>query len=308
MALNVNNSVMAFDKQAAAPSVDSSKAQIYAKEVAGGPSAELLLHLDGNLTDSANGHTCTGTPSSYTTSGAGNATGADGTGFGNAAVITAVNVPNQHIVTPDLGLGTGDLTIEFWLKRNGSYTGTQDIVGIQDTSGPTGYTNMIYIQIFSNNSAVLVDHGSLLYYYGLTTAGGGDHLSKDTGAGAGTPWRHYAFTRTATSGGNSQWDFYFSGQKYTGTAIGGYNGGSPLGNWATADLSGYVCSFGGKWSSGTNWIRNYRGNIDEIAVFKTVEYTGSTYTVPTEPHGAGGAGATKLFVMDSAGNEVQIGD
>jgi len=290
--------VTLFAKQAAAPSVNSAGSQIYAKEVAGSPSAELLLHFDDDVVDSANGHSCTATSlGSYVTSGAGTSDGTAGSGLGfdKAADFTG----SSYIVYPDLNLGTADLTISWWAKHDHPNMHTNHFS--LDTTGTTAGTGIFFSTSASSGSkwGQLWDGSNKIYWDDLTD-GSGDWYKRDTGHSSPSAWRHFAITRTTTSGGNSQWDLFFSGKKCTPHSTLGH--GTPKGNWTTTDIGE-----GGRVGGAMSPVGAFRGNIDEFAIFKSIEFSGSTYTVPTEPVGGGGAGATKLFVMDSDGLETQLG-
>jgi hypothetical protein len=249
-----------------------------------GVSPELLLHLDDNLTDSSgNSHTCTGTSlGAYATSGAGTADGTVGSGMGfdNATTLALTS----HIDFPDLSLGTGDLTIEYWAAQTNLSSGSNytfsfgnDVLYFRCYNGGGGANgDKAFLKDVSGGST------KVLYWYDVTSGGAGNWYKSDAGV-AGATWRHFALTRKDIGGGQSQWDLFFSGKKCTPQAI--ISDGTPLGAWTPSDLTGLT----GRIGKPLHTYYGMPGNIDEFAVFKSIKYTGATYAVPTAPYSVSAA-------------------
>jgi hypothetical protein len=111
------------------------------------------------------------------------------------------------------------------------------------------------------------------------------------------PLRHIALVRTAESGGNHEWRMYTNGSlKDTATkpATGAF--GSNANNRLQI----------GRSLSGSTYRLAKEAWFDEVRISKGEKYTGSmTPAAPTAPF-TDPTSSTKLFCMDSDGNETQL--
>jgi hypothetical protein len=200
----------------------------------------ILLHMDGS-----NGST-TFTDSST------NAVAV--TANGNAQISTAeskfggascfLNGTSDSLTFTDPALGTGDFTIEMWLKSSGNVQFAQ-IIGNEVSGGTSGYTFVI-----NNNSST---GGQLALY-----RAGALVVSSSTGDWTDNSWHHIALVRSVNS-----FTIYTDGSANgTGTNTGSMNG------TATAYV-GRNNSFA---------PRNLVGYIDDLRITKGVA---RTITVPT---------------------------
>lgn len=283
------------------PTAIPGQAQIYAKEVAG-VSGPILFHLNDNVTnDGSLGNGTIMNENSddweYVSSGA----GSSGTGFGKAVGINtpaAASDKDNFLRFPNPSLGTGECTIEFWAKQAQFPTGNQYRALMANGTGHTSTDAFcVFVGNDSSQSAgsqttvTLGNHGTAGTKFIAWT---GLDIGSTTGDG---PWRHFAFVRT-NSGTDSTWDFYYNGSKQ-----------STSGNtFTTADLDNTSgdWQFGALWSSGSLGGTYFMdGWFDELAIFDSAIYSGSSITVPSAPHGGGG-GNTEVFVLNSDGVETQI--
>jgi hypothetical protein len=243
--------------------------------------SELLLHLDDDVVDSSgNSHTCTSTSlGTYATSGAGSTDGsaASGLGFDKTANFTG----SSYIDFPDLGLGTGDFTIEWWARHNNP---NLDMIH-------WGFDNVYFRTWQYGGNEVggrIVDGSNNAWWLDVQSGvGTGDWYGYDVGTSV-KAWRHFAVTRKDMGGGVSQWELYFSGRRCTVQNYSTYQPQDPAppGLWAPTDIT----TAGRIGSAGPSFGGSFRGDIDEFSVFKHIKYSGSTYTIPTAPNVSGGGG------------------
>ena len=203
-------------------------------------SVSLLLHMDGSgatFTDSS------GTPKTITASGGATQSTAESK-FGGKSLY--LNGSSDGISLADLGLGTGDFTIEMFFKTNSSVQYAQ-LIGNESPDYPNpGFSLLI------NNS----------------TASGGQIAFYNTGLIASTPsgdysddqWHHIAIVN---SGGSVS--MYIDGDRKATGAL-------------SATMNGVDVWIG---RNNTFGPRNVVGYIDEVRVTTVARYSGQTISVPT---------------------------
>lgn len=167
---------------------------------------------------------------------------------GSAAIFDGASV-NDSFTFTDPALGTGDFTIEFWMKSNCSVQYAQ-IIG-NEFSTNQGYTFLV-----NNNSPT----GGQITVYSLQA-----NLVVQTSTGDWTDdnWHHIALVRS----GNSFTLYTDGSANGTGTRSDSFNGAS------TAVI-------------GRNTLytpRNFTGYLDEFRITKGVARYTSNFTVPTVP-------------------------
>ncbi len=151
-------------------------------------------------------------------------------------------LPSNPSTSNLYAFGTGDFTIEFWL-RLGSVSGNQSLVDIR----PTG-TNGLYPLIYTNTT-------SLIYYVNSATQISGGTLSTNT-------WYHVAVSRSGTS----------TKMFLDGTQIGS----------TYTDSNNYLAGTGAPWvgtfRDGTGALNGY---IDDLRITKGVARYTANFTAPT---------------------------
>jgi len=151
-------------------------------------------------------------------------------------------LPSNPSTSNLYAFGTGDFTIEFWL-RLGSVSGNQSLVDIR----PTG-TNGLYPLIYTNTT-------SLIYYVNSATQISGGTLSTGT-------WYHVAVSRSGTS----------TKMFLDGTQIGS----------TYTDSNNYLAGTGAPWvgtfRDGTGALNGY---IDDLRITKGVARYTANFTAPT---------------------------
>lgn len=202
----------------------------------------LLLHMDGS-----NGST------TFTDSSSNALTV---TANGNAQISTAeskfggasgyFNGTSDSLTFTDPALGTGDFTIEMWLKTNSSVQYAQ-LVG-NETAGNTGFTFLI-----NNNSST---GGQLAVYLNGTL-----RVSSSSGDWSDNTWHHVALTRS-------------------GSTVTLWGDGTSLGTGtSSASFSGAATMVVARNNVYTP--RNLVGYIDDLRITKGVARYTSTFTPPT---------------------------
>ncbi len=152
--------------------------------------------------------------------------------------------------SPDLELGSGDFTIEFWFRPANVSGGVRQIFGKYDYG--------IYAPVWFGQN------GSIVQFSASSNGGSYDIVNLTTiatGLSAGT-WYHLALARN----GNT-WRSYLNGSLT-----------------ATITASGSIHDGSSSWRFGTA-ITDYHfnGHIDDFRMTKGVaRYTGASFTVPTE--------------------------
>ena len=205
----------------------------------------LLLHGDGNLTDS----------SSYNTT----LTNIGNVGFNTSNVqfgtgCFSFNGLIQRLTTPSSTLysfGTANFTIEFWFYRTGVASG-QRMIGNLPNSGWAG-----------NNWVIGSDNGGTNILYYINNYNSGAPLLTGTTTISINTWYHYALVRNGTT-----FTQYINGvldKQATGISTNIDGGGS------------YPISLGSDGYTGF-----YPGLIDEFRITTGIaRYTGNSFTVPT---------------------------
>ena len=209
---------------------------------------KLLLHMDGS-----NGST-TFTDSALSRSF---------TAYGNAQITTADGKFNQsayfdgtgdYIKTPytsDLDFGTGDYTIDFWMKS--TQTGTHYLFDRCDGT-ITSYDDLA-LQIHSGELRLLVDDGTDTRYVVISSTSGAN-------ANNGS-WNHIALVR------------------YSGNTNIYVNGASKL----SISISYNVTFTSSLRIGGQETFNNYyQGYIDEFRWSKGIARWTTTFTPPTSPY------------------------
>jgi Concanavalin A-like lectin/glucanases superfamily/Glycine rich protein len=205
----------------------------------------LLLHGDGNLTDS----------SSYNTT----LTNIGNVGFNTSNVkfgtgCFSFNGLIQRLTTPSstvYSFGTANFTIEFWFYRTGVASG-QRMIGNLPNSGWTG-----------NNWVIGSDNGGTNIVYYINNYNNSSPLLTGTTTISINTWYHYALVRNGTT-----FTQYINGvldKQATGISTNIDGGGS------------YPVSLGSDGYTGF-----YPGLIDEFRITTGIaRYTGNSFTVPT---------------------------
>lgn len=214
-----------------------------------------LAHFDGSPNPTTGTSPLTITGASYPTSAK---FGSQAISFSGLNSSTGMYIPSS---APETSFGTGDFTIEFWMKPKtptgssialtlGNYAGSGGMVGVRATSGAGGTTNLMLINASANNTSV-------------TTYGSNVNISNNV-------WHHLAMVRQ--SGTISM---YVDGVKKS-TAIGlntAYLGHVVIGNGDMYDTSM-------KLSDAYGWSVD----IDELMIAKSAVYTGSSFSLRTMPY------------------------
>lgn len=255
---------------------------------------EVLFHFDDPFVDSSgngNNGTVEGVPltgDEYINSIV------TGTGFKKSYRIKNYSQALQngnYVWFPDPGIGTSDLTIEFFFTKHDTAT-NQALISFGSLT--------LDENILLYTGAAASNH--MLFYQGL---GSGSSLDWNCDWADDSAMHHYALVRKVTDSGNAQWDLYFDGVKQAFHS----GDGSPSGNLPIADISGGKLYLGRSYGVAPyNYAYALKeGEFDELRVTKSAIYD-DDFDPPDAPFSAGGgAAATKLFVMDSAGNETQLG-
>ena len=233
---------------------------------------KLLLHGDGSGTSFADS---SGTGKSITAYG--NATqSATQSMFGGKAMY--FDGTNSYLTTPsgsDWVLGTGDFTIDFWLRGDGA--NNQNAIFSSNINAASWWTqNGDYLIYFADSTTVF-----LTQYDGTTNhwLAGAWNISSGS-------WNHIAFVRS-------------------GNTFSAYKDGVLQGN---ADVTGYT--FGrsgtlpglGKVQTGSGYLNGY---VDEFRVTKGLARWTSNFTPPTSAYSVpatvtiGGTSATGVLVTNS---------
>lgn len=167
---------------------------------------------------------------------------------GSAVIFDGASVSDQLTFT-DPALGTGNFTIEFWMKSNCSVQYAQ-IIG-NEFSTNQGYTFLI-----NNNSPT----GGQITVYSLQA-----NLVVQTSTGDWTDdnWHHIALVRSGTS-----FTLYTDGSANgTGTSSDSFNGSS--------------LAYIGRNNVYASPSRNFTGYLDEFRITKGVARYTSNFTPPT---------------------------
>lgn len=160
---------------------------------------------------------------------------------------------NQLITTthPDYAIGTGDFTIEFWVRRKGdgaTGSGNAQLLFDMRTAAPSVQI-LMYIESAANSYALTLEVNGTIRIQG--------------GAATLNTWVHVALVRSAGStklyvNGSQVGSSYSDSNNYTATK---------------ASIMGRFASIGGDY-------RAVNGNIQDLRVTKAARYTG-TFTPPT---------------------------
>ena len=276
--------VVAVKKQTAAPSATADYAKVYSKSVTSNINAEVLFHFNGDVTDSSgNGNDGTNTGVIFANSGV------TGFGSGQAGVFdgaAATSGGDDFVAFDDPGIGTGDFTLEFWWRRD------------LKTVVSSGYKDCP-VTVDTGASSAMALGGFALYFFSTTSARlvWWDHVSNARSsdddwtvpAHSADEWHHVRFVRS----GQDHilfWDGAKVGSTYTHTA---YSVGSGSLTWYLGRL----------WDGTAFPEYNLEGQMEEFTIVKSALST-TSFVPPSAPYVP--TTATKLFAMDSAGNETQI--
>ena len=266
---------IAFEMQSSAPSATADYAKIYSRLDEAGeyvPDAELLLHFEGGLTDSSgegnHGSVIQGVPT-YAVSTSGGSR--DNSTFGKAIDFRG----SAAISFPDIGIGTGDFTVEFFVNFDNAQSGVSVVFGYADLAAGPGH-----LQIYRYNGVwytLFWDHtlGTPAYTSPIPWT---ETLVDHT-------WYHVALVREG-----SDLSFYRDGVRkvhVTSHPVDFVIGGAET--WAIGRI--------GNITTYQTW-----GQVDEFLMTKTAKYSDATYTVPTKPRAA----KANLYAMDGAGNEQNL--
>jgi hypothetical protein len=207
---------------------------------------KLLLHFDGNFTDSSDSNHSVTAVASTTTSSSESKFGGSSVYMNGNGSSYGVQVDGNH---PDFQFGTEDFTIDFWFRLND--TGRHWFF-THSISGGSQYSYIEYGDNSSNNWRFGIFDGS-------TTIVHDNPVSLNA-----NQWYHFAETRS----GNSLRMFIDGTQMgNTETYTGTFNGGP-----------GQILSVGDQWSVG------YRGYIDEFRISKGIARWTSNFTPPNSTY------------------------
>jgi len=261
--------VVAVKKQSAAPSATADYAKIYSKEVPGISDAEALYTFDGNVLDSSGN-----SPANNGT--AANLNYVPGM-FSNAGDF---NGTTSQVVISEIDFGTGPFTVEYFVKFDSFNTLGTFVISTHNlqASGSAGY-----MAIYHKSGEMLVGlwNGNYVNYSFA--------VSHTVGA-----WYHVAVCRDASG---NLYGFFTLASSSNATLI------------DTKTGTGYDVSGGYDWQIGMKRgltsapDQMHDGQIDELLITKTARYT-SSYVIPVSPYSSGTS--TKIFAMDSLGNETQL--
>jgi hypothetical protein len=298
---------IALEKQSASPSATADYAKLYSKAEVMDTSAERLYHFQDNTKDFTGN-----TGASATIGGAslpatqyvtptdlGYTNGSDvwvstlaGGGFGksfHAAGTSGTGTPMNYLAVPNPLLGTGELTVEFFVQFLTDDRNQTLFAWVDGSNGLGFYTNYHYPYGSSDPRKISLwnNDAGTTHYCNWDIEWDSD-LTKS---------KHYALQRTADSGGYAQWDLYIDGDKIDHAGA----HGTPLGNLQTVNVAGTGHFEFGSWPPSQASQGNFY--LDELRIKKALVYSGSTYTVPIVPLGVP---IGKLYAMDGSGNEAQL--
>jgi len=211
---------------------------------------KLLLHCDGtDATTAFPDHS--GFSKTVTVSGNAQVDTAQSK-FGGASALFDGNTDTLNLdSSSDFAFGTGDFTIDFWMRRNG---GTGALRVIYD-SRPDALTSGAYPELYLETDA------SIRYFH--------DGADKITGGViSDTTWTHIALARSGTS---------------TKLFIDGTQSGSTY-----SDSTNYIIGTGNAPAIGNtannSTTNGFIGHLDEIRVSKGIARWTANFTVPTAAH------------------------
>lgn len=207
-------------------------------------SVSLLLHMDGSdasttFTDNSPvGHTVTANANAQIDTAQSKFGGASGLFDGTGDYLQVADAAS-------LDFGTGDFTVEGWVRPNAS--GVQGIVGKGDGAGSSGWT------VFFNT-------GPNLHVY----QGGAYRCTSNSNQSTGT-WYHFAAVRSG-----STWTLYVDGVAQTATGTSADN----LDNASNLRIGGQLTGIAG----------DYNGWIDDLRITKGVARYTANFSVPTHAY------------------------
>jgi hypothetical protein len=209
-------------------------------------SVSLLLHFNGNLTDTS------ATPKTVTAVGNAAATGT--AKYGTYSLALDGNGDGVSI-SDGLPRGSEDFTVEFWVYKNTAWTGESSLRVLYEWADNAA---SLGVQCYLNNSNNLLTVAS----YGGPSA----ILTYAASNFSAATWYHLAVTRSG-----STMTLFANG---TAVATGSYSGafGSASGIQAIG-----ISSSMGSFNAGLSWP----GLIDEFRVTRGVSRYASTFTPPT---------------------------
>lgn len=212
---------------------------------------KLLLHCDG-----ADSSTMFTDASSSGHSVAANANAQVDTGqsqFGGASLLLDGTADNLSIAGhSDWAFGTGDFTVDFWLRPNGSLT-SHTVMGNRNASGVETHWNIeieggaMNLQVHSSASPVFSETNNLL---------------------TASTWQHVAWSRSGTTGR------LFIGGLVQETV-------TDSRNYSDAATSLIIGQDGAAPGSG---LANFNGWIDEIRISKGIARWTGNFTPPAGPY------------------------
>ena len=295
--------VVAVKKQSAAPSATADYAKIYSKSVIFADDADILLHANNSMADSGSIGATVTTP-----------------GTSNSISFRTVNKFGSHSMffNPSSGGDSfaiipysadhklkydGDFTIDCWVRFNadseseewnvilhpdsvvpGSTSSYADGVRLAYYGLNTSHTNkgLLY---WSMANAANNNRAYGLYPIGMSSAAWTDY------------WHHIAVVRDSSGG-----RFYLNGERLTVNAGGAVETDSGTVNSSEENyVLGRLPTAYDTASAGTK----FHGYIDEFRMLKDEAVYTSNFTPPERPH-TRAATITKIFAMDSLGNETQL--
>ena len=321
----VDVGVSTFVAQSSSPTAIAGKALLYAKEAAGSPTSNLLMHFNDSLTDEGSIGATVTHPGTYNGAPVYSSTSK----FGSHALHLDTTSGGDFLVIPtDSELQfDGDFTVDFWMKwgsaaQSGGNVNTSIISSAVSTSGLAYHTtanagiSLTWYKTTANNykrsfqlymarsghSSGFEHAGARFEYYGSGTNPA--HVSD---ADLVSDFHHIAICRT--SGVVEMW---LNGILLTEAGITNSDGSS-TNLVTTATINGanvdYYIGRERYWTNvATDNTNNHDGDfdgyIDELRFIKgSAEFSGATFTPPASAYSSTGASVTKLHVMDSSGSE-----
>ena len=211
-------------------------------------SVSLLLHFNGNLTDSS--------PTPKTTTAAGNAAATGTAQFGSASL--SLDGTGDGLQIAGLPIGTEDFTVEFWIRKDSSWTsetGNRYIFDYADSDSNLSGGFQVYL----NGSAGVLR---------CSRFGVGIVLDYSVSSLSATTWYHFAYVRSGTTV-----TLYKDGSSVASAA--GFSGsfGSPATGLQALGIGSYL----GNFQSASSW----NGQIDEVRITR-----GQARTITAAPTAA----------------------
>jgi hypothetical protein len=284
------------------PAASSGIAKIYSKNILTGSDTDRLYHFSDNVEDSSGSldadatiggsnatQYVTPTDIGYTDTG-GSWVSTAGNGFGKSIHLkgTSTSTATNWLEIPESGFGTDPFTIEFFMEPQ-SADANQMLLADDDGSASK-------LALYSGPGG---SPGGRIYLWHNHPTEGSKFLHWQIYWDQSGKSRHWALQRGADNGaGKAQWSLFWDGDLI-----------SPLGTSYNGGLLD-IMDLSDDWLLGRyRHATIYQANMyfDEVRLTPSEVYSGSTYTVPTDPLSVTNpVYKAKLFAMDSVGAETQL--